>query len=290
MTRAAEKLHLAQPALSQAIAHLEAEVGFKLFERGPRGVTLTAPGEVFLEKARAALEAEDDADQTGRALLRADQGMLRLGYMGLPPADTSPDLIEAFVEANPSVEISEQELAFPRLPTVSWLGEVDAAICTRPADDPKVSFQPLSARPRVLLAPKHHRLAERRELAVAEVLDETFIGFAPSVDPVWAGLWSLDDHRGAPAPHVTSTSATNVRERFAMIAEGRGVAVAPAPHAAVVAKALRGVVAIPLTDADPAILTLVSRNDRQNQLVKSLFAAARGIAEDARNTSAATRA
>jgi len=70
ITRAARKLNIAQPALSQSIANLEADLGFELLTRHPRGVTLTQSGEVFFEKAQAALAAAADAEDTARSLAR----------------------------------------------------------------------------------------------------------------------------------------------------------------------------------------------------------------------------
>src|SRR5437763_262278 len=73
MTRAARRLRLAQPALSQAIARLEAQVGVKLLDRNPRGVALTSAGHAFVEKARAALEAVDAAEATAHPLAAHDE-------------------------------------------------------------------------------------------------------------------------------------------------------------------------------------------------------------------------
>jgi DNA-binding transcriptional LysR family regulator len=278
VTLAAEKLHIAQPALSQAIAQLESELGLQLFERHPRGITLTSAGEMFFEKARAALVAAEDASLTAQSLARASQSTIAFGYMGLPPAFTNQDLIATFTVTHPNIVVSLRELPFPFLPTASWLREVDVAICTRPAADPKVIFQPLRAEPRVVLVPTTHPLAHKRELAVAEVLDETFLGFDPSIDPAWAGLWSLDDHRGGPPTQIISDQVTTPQQRFAMLAGGRGIATAPACYGVAIANALPSVVAIPLTDAEPVILTLVGRTDRQNRVVEAMFASARHLA------------
>ncbi len=147
ITRAAERLHIAQPALSQAIAHLECDLGFQLLERHPRGVTLTPAGEVFLEKARAVLAANEDAVLTAESLARTEDGTIVFGYLGLPPPASDPGLIEAFAKAHPDVQLAPQELPFPSLPTASWLREVDAAICSRPAADPNVNFQALRTEP-----------------------------------------------------------------------------------------------------------------------------------------------
>jgi DNA-binding transcriptional LysR family regulator len=246
-----------------------------VLERHGRGVTLTPAGELFLPKARAALIAEEEASLTADSLARISHGRIALGYSGLPPAASSPELIEAFTEAHPGVELSPQELQFPSQPTASWLREVDAAIFSQPPADPNVTTQPLRAEPRVALIPKGHPLAGRRELAVGEILDETFLGFHPSIDPGWAGFWSLDDHRGGPAPRIVG-EATDAQQRFGMLAAGRGIATAPA-YAAAMVKVLPSVVAIPLTDADPAIITLAARKDRQHSLVEELFAIARQI-------------
>jgi DNA-binding transcriptional LysR family regulator len=277
ITRAAQKLHIAQPALSQAVAHLESELGFQLFTRHARGVTLTRAGEAFLAKARAVLAATEDALETAESLARTGQAALALGYVGLPPTVTSPDLINAFSRAHPDIDLRAHELPFPYLPTAAWLGPVDAAICTRPAADSKVAFQALSSEPRAVLAPIDHPLACKPALALSDVLEEAFLGFAPSVDPTWAGFWSLDDHRGGPPSRVIAEDVTNAQQRFAALAGGDGIATAPACHATAIASALPRTVAVPLTDAEPAVLTLVALKECLNPLVRALFATARRL-------------
>ena len=98
ITRAARKLHLAQPALSQAIAQLEADLDVELFARHPRGVTLTPAGEAMLEKARAVLAAEAETAQTALALRRAADSAISVGFIGPPPAIGHPQLFTAFSE------------------------------------------------------------------------------------------------------------------------------------------------------------------------------------------------
>jgi DNA-binding transcriptional LysR family regulator len=276
VTRAAERLHIAQSALSQAIARLECDLGFQLLERHPRGVTLTPAGEVFLEKARAVLAANEDAATTAASLARTEDGTITVGYIGLPPASSDPGLVEAFTEAHPDIQLAPQELPYPSLPMASWLREVDATICSRPAADPNVAVQVLRTEPLIVLAPKGHPLAQRRELAVEELLDETFIGFHRSIDRAWADFWSFDDLRGGQAPHIVG-EASNAQQRFEMLAAGRGIAITPAYIAAIV-KVLPSVVAIPLTGADPVIITLLARKDRQGRHVEALFATARQLA------------
>ena len=102
------------------------------------------------------------------------------------------------------------------------------------------------------------------------MLDETFLGFDPSVEPVWAGFWSLDDHRDKPAPHKTADTALTSTEVVAIIASGRAITTVPACQAGTILNILPDVVAIPLNDAHPAVLALVWRKDNHNPLVDAL--------------------
>jgi DNA-binding transcriptional LysR family regulator len=277
MTRAARKLHVAQPALSQAIAQLESELGVELLARHARGVTLTPAGEAFLAKARAALEAMADATQTAQSLARSAQSSIALGFLGSPPALHTPELFAAFAAVHPDVAVSFRELPMPHGPTATWLSQVDVAICHPPAPDADTRMQTLRIEPRVVVAPRSSPLAERRSLDVAEVLDETFLCCHTSVDPGWAGFWSLDDHRGKPPARVASGGARTAEEMLANIASGRGITTLAACQAELIVKVLPEVVAIPLRDAHPAEVALLWRSDCHNPLVEDLVAVARSI-------------
>ena len=275
MTRAAAKLQIAQPALSHAIAGLESELGFQVFVRHARGVTLTAAGETFLEKAQQVIAAETDAAHASQSLARAAQGTIEFGFVGSPPGLDSPGPLEVFAETYPEIDVRYRELPFPSVPTSSWLSEVDVAVCHLPPADPDIWARALRREPRAVLAPKRHPLAQRPELTVAEVLDETFIGFHPSIEPAWAGFWSLDDHRGGSPRRVTADRAVSVQEILASLAVRRAITTVPASVARVIPNLLTGVVAIPLRDAEPSSIMLVAHKDRRNPLVASLLAFAR---------------
>jgi DNA-binding transcriptional LysR family regulator len=275
ITRAAVKLHLAQPALSQAITQLESELGVHLLERHSRGVSLTPAGEVFFEKARLAVAAEHEAVQMGESLANADVGAIEVGFMGSPPTLHAPELFGAFAAAHPDAQLSFRELTLPRAPSTSWLEGVDVAFCHPPMSELGVHAQTVRPEPRVVIAPRSHRLAQQSELSVEDVLDETFVGFHHSVEPQWAGFWSLDDHRGEQPAHRTTDSPLTSTEFVACIASGRGITTIPACQAATILNILPNVVAIPLRDADPAALALVWREDNHNPLVPALVGLAR---------------
>jgi DNA-binding transcriptional LysR family regulator len=277
MTRAAKRLHIAQPALSQAIAQLEAELGVRLLERHPRGVTLTAAGMAFYEKARLAVAASEDARQTARSLARSQRGTIEFGFVGSPPGLDSPRQLEMFAESYPEIDIRYRELPFPRRPTSAWLADVDVAVCHLPPPDEQVWCRPLRHEPRVLLVSARHRLATRRKLAVAELLEETFIALHPSVDGEWAGFWSLDDHRGGPPIGVTADRAANPQEVLAALAVRDAVTTVPGSVASVVASVIRDLAAIPIVDALPSEIAMVGHCDARNPLVASLVSFAEGL-------------
>jgi len=278
MTRAARKLHLAQPALSHSIAQLEGELGIVLLERHARGVALTPAGEAFLPKARAALAAAEDALRTAHALARAGSGHMEVGYIGPPPTVNAPELFEAFTDAHPQSAASFRELPFPYDPTSAWMEEVDVAFAHAPTSERGLCMQVVRVEPRAVVLPSDHALAERSELTVADVVDDLFLAYHPDVQRAWAAFHNLEDHRGAPA-RLTADNARTPPEMLAMMASRRAIATVPLSDARVIERVLRGVVAIPLIDADPATLSLVWREDDHNPCVHALVATAERVAK-----------
>src|SRR5499425_955825 len=114
-TRAAKRLRIAQPALSRYVQDLEDELGVDLLRRGPRGVTLTAEGKLFLEEAREVLKRADESVEKVRALARGEYGELHVGYAPSPTVEILPPALAAFQKAFPRVrvllhDLSEREL------------------------------------------------------------------------------------------------------------------------------------------------------------------------------------
>jgi DNA-binding transcriptional LysR family regulator len=273
MTRAAKRLHMAQPALSQAIAQLEAELGIVLLARHPRGVRLTPAGEAFLPKARAAVIADAEATMAARTLAHGDRARLELGFFGVPPSAHSAELLAAFTSVRPEVELCFRELPIPSGTTASWIREVDVALCHHCLMEPGVRALAVRVERRMMLVSRRHPLARRSELLLEDVLDETFIGFTPDANPDWVAFWQLSDHRGKPARTSLDRIVTPL-EMLATIGAGKVVTALPECHAHVVANVLDGLVAIPIVDADPTTLHLVWREDNDGPLVRDLVSVA----------------
>jgi DNA-binding transcriptional LysR family regulator len=287
ITRAARTLQVAQPSLSQAIVQLESQLGVELLVRHARGVSLTPAGATLFVKARAALEAAEDADLTGHALARAADGALEWGFIGTPPVMDAPELFRAFSAAHPDVIVTFRELSSPQGSTSAWLQDVDVGLCQAPTPHPDVNMKTLREEPRVVLLSETHALARRDQLGVADVVDETFCGTDPSLEPVRAGFWRLDDHRGGPG-RVTADRTKNAQEWIAIIMTGRAIMTAPATTAQRFLSGMPGIATVPLSDAYPSTLELVWHRHAQNGHVQALVEMAASVADGSHSAASPT--
>ncbi len=276
MTRAARRLQLAQPALSQAIARLESQVGVRLLDRNPRGVTATPAGEAFLEKAQATLDAVDEVNATARSWAREQEGRLHAGFMAMTPPMMAGDLVSRFMAEHPEVTIEWRQLGYPMLDARAWLSDSDAALIWFAPSAPGLASQAIRTSPLVVTMAETHPLAARTELTVDEVLDETFPGVVDWCDPVWLGYWGLDGYRGA-AARRTDDGAITPEEVASIVASGR--AITTVPELVAVPFAHLGIKAIPLIDAEPAVLMLVWPEGGAAPLVEQLVETARAMSE-----------
>jgi DNA-binding transcriptional LysR family regulator len=276
MTRAARRLQLAQPALSQAIARLESQVGVRLLDRNPRGVAVTPAGAAFLEKAQATLDAVDEVSATARSWAREEAGRLHAGFMSMTPPMMAGYLFARFLADHPDVTIEWRQLGYPTLDGRTWLSDSDVALIWFAPSAAGLASQEIRTSPLVVAMAESHPLADRPQLTVGEVVDETFPGIVDWADPVWLGFWGLDTYRGAPARR-TDDDAITPEEVASIVASGR--AVTTVPELVAVPFGHLGIRAIPLTDAEPAVLTLVWPQGAPTPLVASLVETARLMLE-----------
>src|SRR6476646_11394876 len=108
--RAAARLHISQPPLSQQIRQLEEELDVQLLERSRRRVELTAAGEAFYTRAREILEAVDDAGRVARRVQRGEFGRLSVGFVGSAMYSILPEVLQAFREQREGVDLRLREL------------------------------------------------------------------------------------------------------------------------------------------------------------------------------------
>ena len=171
-TRAAERLWIAQPGLSQQMRSLERELGVELLERHPRGTSLTAAGELFLERARAALAATDLAAATGRELQAGVIGSVRLGVASGPGWPLTSDLLQRFSRERAGVELSVLQGYGAALWRDLRDGRLDALLAPTGTAAPGMNALELGAAEWVVLIGTGHRLAGIGPVAAEDLDDE----------------------------------------------------------------------------------------------------------------------
>jgi DNA-binding transcriptional LysR family regulator len=174
-TRAAERLHISQPPLSQQIAQLEDELGTHLFVRTSRRVELSVAGVAFLEHAKAILERVDHARSEARAIGLGSAGRLDIGLSGSLLLGPLPQLIAAYRRSHPAVDVVLHEMT-PAMQLEGLLDRKLALSLSRTAlnDEPLVS-EMVWPDPVVLALPCGHPLVRRRRLELGDLKDEDFV-------------------------------------------------------------------------------------------------------------------
>lgn len=174
-TRAAERLHISQPPLSQQIADLENELGTQLLTRTSRRVELTAAGSAFLVHANAILERVDQARSEVQAIGSGSAGRLDIGLSGSLLLGPLPQLIAAYRRSHPSIIVVLHEMT----PAAQLAGLLDRKISvsfTRTAvDDDVLASELLWKDPVVVALPRGHPMGRRRKLLLADLKDEEFV-------------------------------------------------------------------------------------------------------------------
>jgi DNA-binding transcriptional LysR family regulator len=175
ITRAAERLWVAQPGLSTQMRRLEAELGIKLFERHSRGVELTDAGELFLERARTALAAAEEARSTGSNLEAGLLGTVRLGIATETPSRTVPSLLAGFAGDRPDVEVTVFESYGGTLLRDLRDGRLDAVLTPSILGSAEFRHLQLGSEPWVVLVGPGHRLAESGPIEAEDLQGEQIV-------------------------------------------------------------------------------------------------------------------
>lgn len=171
ITKAAERLFIAQPGLSQQIRSLEREIGTPLFVRLSRGVELTEAGSFLLEPARAAITAFDEAAAACRQLGGERIGLVRLGFSPVARDGVTPRVLSALSADGVTASVSVLEAHGGPLLERLRAAELDAAIVIGPVRDPRLGSEPLSAEPAVVLVSDSDPLAAQPRLRGEQLAD-----------------------------------------------------------------------------------------------------------------------
>lgn len=223
-TRAAERLLVAQPSLSQQIAALERELGSDLLERLPRGVRLTVAGQSFLPEARAALSHADRARRLVRMAADLEAGTLELAAATSASAGILPPVLRRWQLAHPEIEVSLREYPHRRLMDEGVRnGAGDMAVGSPPADW-RGAVEHLGWEQFVAVLPHGDPLLAKKTVALSDLADRRWVHFTAG-----HGLAEIVDRECAVAgfsPRVAvRTSQVGAAPQFA--AAGLGPALVP---------------------------------------------------------------
>lgn len=278
--RAAERLSMAQPPLSQAIRRLENELGVDLFHRTTRRVDLTDAGRSYLVRARKILGEMDEAANEARRVAAGAVGHLMIGCVGSATYSLLPALSRGLCRELPGVDFSFRgEMLVPDQVAALRAGEVDLALLRPPIADPSLAVLPLRRERLVVAVPADHPLAALRRMGIADLADaDLIVHSADRRSVMFDVVLGLLRDAGVQARirHEVGETSTLIT----LVAGGLGVAVVPEPVAVL---ALEGVVFRPLVR--PAVhvdLAIAHRTDRTEPHLARAVAVVREIVRDAR--------
>lgn len=266
--RAAKRLNMAQPPLSQAIRQLEADVQAELLARTTRQVALTAAGQVFYEDATRILKSVEDASRRVKMLADGKNGVLRIGLTGLASYRSLPrlagiaqrELPGLVLEIRTDMLTSAQEAALGQ-------EDLDIGLLRPPVRDPGIEHRVVAREPLVLVVGAGHPLAGRVAVELSELRDEQFVMYGADLRSVVNDAIVRSCAAAGFQPrcgHEVGEASTQV----ALVAAGLGVALAPS---SVRALPLDGVRFVPVRGAETVDLALAWRADDASAALQNLL-------------------
>ncbi|MEV4898289.1 LysR family transcriptional regulator, partial [Nonomuraea sp. NPDC055795] len=225
--RAAERLGIAQPPLSQQIRRLEAKVGHPLFTRGPGGVALTAAGRELLPAARRALDEIAGGLNAARRTGSGEAGRIRIGFSASLALTVLPGLLRAYRDRYPQVDMEIREMT--TAPQVTALHEhvIDIGLLREPPDEPGLATETILTEEFIAVLPAAHPLAAQRVLPIKALADEPFVLLPRSAGPtVHDQILGLCRNAGF-EPRL-GQQAVEWQTVCALVEAGLGVSLAPA--------------------------------------------------------------
>lgn len=274
-SRAAQQLHLSQPALSAQIKALEDDLGVKLLERNRRMVRLTPAGETLLADAAELLQQIAKTEQRVSRISSGDAGHLRIGFVASATAEIVPAIVLAFRKRYPDVS-----LELKNMPTVQQVdalrsGAIDAGFVRMPLEEDGLAVSVVHREPFAIVLSKNHVLAREKDLSVRQLAQEPFVAYgrrwAPSFYESWTGIC----RRAGFSPSVVQETG-EMDTALALVAAGLGVAILPEG----MAKRHRRVFRIKTLGRDKtkSEIGIATLQDGKTPLLEHLIATARKLA------------
>lgn len=266
--RAAERLHITQPALSRQIRALETELGVLLLKRTRRQVQLTIAGETFLAEARSVLQRMEQAIQTTQRAARGEVGQLKIGFVAPSLRGILPAIIRAFRDRYPDVQLLLSERRTQEQVEAFHTHQIDLGVLYSPVDESLLHVVPIATEVWVIALPKRHPLVDKKHLTLHDLSQEAFILHPRAEGPVFYDqILRLCEQAGF-YPNIVQEAGVS-QTRVGLVAIGMGITFVP-PHFQ--------------TDADPDVvyrplqgvslslnLAIAYRRDRYSPVVQQFL-------------------
>lgn len=267
--RAADRLHIAQPALSQAVRQLEKELGTSLFTRTTRQVTLTPAGEFLKGEADRVLAAVDGSVRGVQRIAEGRHGLVRIGFTGTAAFTMLPRVARAVKRDLPGVAAEiHADLLTPAQAAGLNDRSLDLGILRPPVSTEGLVLRTIEIEPLILATSTEHRLASETSVAMADLRGEDFVLYADTHSAVnVAVLRSCSEAGYVPCVEHRAPGTTAL---LALVAAGLGVALVPA---SVRAMSLTGVTFLEVVDSESIELACAWREDLDSPLVTAVLEA-----------------
>ena len=277
--RAARRLNLAQPPLSQQIRSLESTLGMVLLLRTSRKVELTEAGRLFLEQARLVLAQAAKARQTMQDVHRGEAGRISIGYVTSAVYTLVPAILREFNRGRPKVEIQCFEMNTVEQQLALDARQIQVGFNRAPLNDPTLHVETLTKEHFMIALPSHHARVKQAKLRLRDFAGEGFIMFGRGQGTaIYDGIIASCQRAGF-SPRLAQ-EASGIQTVLALVAAGLGVALVPASlqhlkRPGVIYREL------PLVDTQEVELALVWRRDDRSTAVAAFVEIARSVARAA---------
>lgn len=268
VTRAAQRLHIAQPSLSKQISELEAELGADLFIREAKTIRLTPAGVALQASVGAVLSAWRETQTAVADAAAAGHTTLRVGFVASAANEMTRDIIAVFAQLRPGWRVAMTQTPWSDPTAGLASGAVDAALLRMPLPgyEHLIVSRPLLTEPRW----PPHPLAHRDRIAFSELLEEPFIA-TPTDSGGWRDYWLGATHRDG-RPATIGAEVNGPDEWLEAIANGQGISLTPEATARYYARP--GLTYLPVDGVDPSIIAICWAPTKTEPSFKTSYVAA----------------
>ena len=273
-SRAAARLHLSQPALSQQVRALERDLGVPLFTRTSRRVELTAAGEALVQAAPRVLYEQERAVDAVQQAAKGITGQLGIGSVRTGLARVVPAVMREFTRGHPRVrfDVVQMDTALQLRALVD--GSIDVGVVRAAAPTERLEIETLVSEPLMLVLPADHALVGDDPIEPAALRDEQFVSWPRHLGADFADIVVAFCREHGFSPSVVS-EGSDIDTQLALVAAGFGVSLQPAFYAGACPA---GVVFRPLAGPTPEVaLQLAWRRDHPGPMVAQFIQAARRL-------------